>query len=230
MRNFWYPECSQQDAGAEVLINLIDWIFEHKRFLGLVFLVIFTLILTTLGNSINFYSKPETFENILIEAHGSLIELIFIGIIFSLYNHKAEKSKNAFQLENLLLSQLNAPKTNFEVYRTQQIIKQILSNGNRRISLDGHYIRGFKLISTDLPLSSFVNADLSNSHFEDNFLVQCRFDEANLEGANFYNCNLEYCSFEGTDLNNTSFFNCEGINNETFERAKPGCKIHISDS
>lgn len=141
-------------------------------------------------------SNPEFVENLLVEAHGVLGDLVIFGVILTIYdtyrNTQEEKKRKEIERE-VKIERLIEEIDDYKGWFADEAKFRIIGNIKRlhRIDslnlliLENCYLKNCRLNLMNFKLCVFSNSDLSNSNFD---------------GTKFYNCN-----FKGTSLSNCFF-------------------------
>lgn len=190
---------------------------------------------TTLG----LYNK-DFFQNILVNAHNSAIDILLISIILYWFEQRKKKYDD---LKNTIqeLEYLKYYKGDDISFRYFGRLKKIYDMGKNQIDLpeaqlNSIDIKEINLIKSNLIASNFKNTKISNCSFTECNLeaaqfIDCKvisknmiiFDKCNLKRANFYkaqlkgidfkSCQLMDAKFDQADLGSADFRNvdCKGI-------------------
>lgn len=169
----------------------------------------------------NFYCDSGVLNNILVEIHGSLIELFVLGIGLFFITKKIEERLEA---KNYIdkINDLNSIKS--KDYKKQIILNLRKLNRMKlsRFSLEEidfskENLKGMNLHISNLKLCNFYESNLKNVNFSLVNLHLANFKRADLENANFQyavanvtyfiDCNLVNVNFSNTDLSEAIFIN-----------------------
>ncbi|MFJ4442511.1 pentapeptide repeat-containing protein [Pseudomonas sp. NPDC089422] len=183
------------------------------------------------------YSK-DFFENVLVEAHGTLIDLIVVGLV--LYWFEQRNTKKEEITKNLeLLKDLRFYQSEGAPYKTFGTIRRLLSLNETSLNLSESNlskltITSFNftkcrlhatlLIDTTLKNVEFSNclcdgiilagATLQNTTFAQCSLRRAKFNNAKLNGIDFTTCEIQDANFTNSTLRSSNFKNidCLGVN------------------
>jgi len=133
-------------------------------------------------------------NNIIVEAHGLLFDLIVLGVLISIFESKREKEE-AIERDNNLIDDLRGWRNEEGTRRTVGAIKRLASKDAPCLMLTNCYLKEANLNGVILKEANFQGAVLEGA------LLIC----ANLEGAIFVGANLQgacltHAKLEGTDF------------------------------
>ena len=133
-------------------------------------------------------------NNIIVEAHGLLFDLIVLGVLISIFESKREKEE-AIERDNNLIDDLRGWRNEEGTRRTVGAIKRLASKDAPFLMLTNCYLKEANLNGVILKEANFQGAVLEGA------LLIC----ANLEGAIFVGANLQgacltHAKLEGTDF------------------------------
>ncbi|SFT22519.1 Pentapeptide repeat-containing protein [Acinetobacter bohemicus] len=207
-----------------------DLRMKHTLLILLTFCFIVFLI-TAFWNQVSSTILPNTtmglydkdfFQNMLINAHGSAIDILLISII--LYWFEQRKKKNE-DIKDIIqeLAYLKHYKGDDISYRYFGRLKKIHDMGENQVDLPSAQIynidiKEINLINSNLIAANFKNSIISNSSFkkcnlEATQFIDCKiiskntviFEECNLIRANFYKAQLKGIDFRSCQLTNAKF-------------------------
>ena len=153
----------------------------------------------------------KDYKDVLIEAHGLLLDVLLFGIILTIYDLKRNRREKIVKLFEELDDYRN---WNDEIAkrRVLGIIKRLQKLGISKIRMDNLYLEGVDLNGIDLSGSSFYNTNLSSAHLLNSKLNDCDFSFSFLNDTNFARSDLRRSNFSGAELENA----CLGLCNLTF--------------
>lgn len=177
-----------------------------------------TLDQTTWG----LYSR-EFFENVLVEAHGAIIDLFVVSIVLYWFEKRREAADTIKSHTNTL-SDLKFYRGPDASYRILGQIKRLLELGVASFqlpeaALDNVEISDITLKDSNLRAANFSNTTLTRVVFEN-----CACDAAVFTGArfrnvtlrnvklrrvNFQDANLNGCDFTGSEIQRANFTNAD---------------------
>lgn len=179
--------------------------------------------------SAEYYSDPDFYAGILVEAHGMLLDMVVVGIFLLLIdnfrNAKAETSKNKELIEDLRywksdeasyrirggilrLNKLGVTGIDLEGCHLKEIDLQSISlRGSKLFSADfgGADIRRVDISECNLKGAYFGDSDCRSTSFEKSFLHRTRCRRANMTAACFTGALLEKTEFFDTNLQSADF-------------------------
>lgn len=181
--------------------------------------------------NLGLYNHPGFWENVLVESHGMLLDLLILGVfIFWLQRRAAKKQekKNRIQRYKEELDDYRGWTENEAAYRVAGIIRRLKKEGVENIDFKGLHLGRcskeiikeayqkkhiFKFLSGagDLTESNFPemmmmygnakNLDLSFSNLERAWLT-----DSDLEGIQLIETNLQKANLHGTSLKNADLW------------------------
>lgn len=183
------------------------------------------------------YSR-EFFENVLVEAHGAIIDLLVIGVVLYWFEHRRDTLVQIRHHQELLadLRSYRAPDSSF---RTLGTVKRLLELGAKELHLSELSfaelnIDGLNLQNCNLHGANFANSRLSRVLIENcscdaaifvgtkfehmsmlnSSFMRAKFHDAVLKGANFRSCQVEGADFKNANLRSSNFgqVDCRGAN------------------
>lgn len=197
------------------LKELIEKIAAKPILASLLVFSIFSIIIVVFSLFKYGYNE-KFFENIVIEAHGMLFDILIIGIfIFAL--HKIGEKRLKRELD---VKRYQEEIRDFSYWDEKEAIFRIVGNirrlnrlGITRIDLSDCYLEKanlsyFNLERSDLSRSNLCNADLIEANLKNTVLI-----DANLEGAKLYDANLEMAT-----LWNAKLIKAEGLTLEQLSK------------
>lgn len=168
--------------------------------------------------SLGLYSK-EFLENILIEAHGMVFDILVIGVIVVWLDTRRTKHKEVMSMQNNLsdLAYLDLPEVN---HRKAGMLKRLHNAGVTSLNIDSLILKSIKLKgimldSSNLKKSNFSKSEIHTCHFKNTHLEQANFSssliknsifsECKLKKANFIKANIQGVDFSKSDLERVKF-------------------------
>lgn len=184
------------------------------------------------------YTQADVWENILVEAHGMLLDILVFGILILWLNRKVEiRLENKRYIDEI--DDFRGWNSDEAAYRIRGSIKRLNKNGITAIdlfdcNLSGIDLTYFDLTGARLMRAKLINATLINTKFNRAALSDADLTMANLMGAelrkakalgaNFDGANIEGANLTEADLSyaiiiNANFTNAT-LSNVRFEGAK----------
>ncbi len=229
--NKWYS--------VNFIIKKIRWGFSAENPISTwLWVLLGAIILIPLVSlSLRIYDK-EGIENILIEAHGMLFDIIVLGIIFGIVNRKTRRIQDIKRYKEEL-DDYRGWDDKEARFRIVGIIKRLAKVNVKKIDLIKCYLEGAEFTYLKLHKSDLSEANLSNTYFwyadftKSRFILtnfhkthinESLFCEANLHcvdfteavllNTNFMKANLVDVNFTNANLNNADFAeaNCTKAN------------------
>ncbi|HIF9311886.1 TPA: pentapeptide repeat-containing protein [Photobacterium damselae] len=192
---------------------------------------------TTLG----LYNK-DFWENVLVEAHGMVFDILIIGVIVVWLDTRRTTFKEKKSMLNELsdMSYLDLPEVNhrkvgimhrlnklgIESFNIDElIIAEVRVNG---LIVDASTLNNLKVMRSSISGTHFtetalLRADFSNTHIKSTKFLNCEmkkavFIKARAHGVDYSNSNLERAKFMDADLQNAIFKGCN-LREVNFENA-----------
>jgi uncharacterized protein YjbI with pentapeptide repeats len=182
------------------------------------------------------YSR-EFFENVLVEAHGAVIDLLFVGVVLYWFERRRDYHESVAQLQEDL-TDLRLYRAPDAPYRTLGTIRRLLNlkvNALHlsELNLDHVEVRDLHLVDCELHATKFIDSKLHNVRFDrckcdaaifagaslehvhmtDCSLRRAKFQNATLKGMDFRSCQLQVADFTNANLRSADFrgVDCKGI-------------------
>lgn len=178
--------------------------------------------------SLGLYNDPGFWENVLVESHGMLLDLIIIGVfIFWLQKRTADIREKGRLIQRYQeeLNDYRGWKEQEAGYRVAGIIKRLQNLGVKDIKLDHLHLGKCSRDILDWALNSEAHiislqgaglamADLKNANLESADLRGTSLWKAKLEGANLRKADLQGATLKEANLSgaNLSGANLKGVN------------------
>lgn len=171
---------------------------------------------------IGLYSK-EFWENLLVEAHGMVIELFIVGVLVISLDSRREKHNEIARLKEDLndYAMLDFPEINVKkqghlkrlhdagIY-TINIQNLILNELHlNKIKITDSKMIGLKIISGSLSNSSFLDVMMRSSNFEKSVIKNTNFEKCNLYKAKFKDSRCRGMSLRNSSVVSVDFTNCD---------------------
>lgn len=190
------------------------WFIENKAafflcaafFVGLIILIIDSLT----GDLFNL----SFWNNVLVEAHGMLMDIVLFGIILTLYERLTDKHREIERLHEEIddYRGWNEPEA---MYRIVGCIKRLnkkgvtdinltdcfLNGANLRgVNFNGAILIGLDFRGADLSYANLEKSDLSNANLEGVKLISTNLKDATLLSTNLNGANLDKAKLQGANL------------------------------
>ena len=166
--------------------------------LGILSILIFTL-------SFPFYRDDMElfYENILIEAHGMLFDLLIIGILLVWLNKNGEKQ--------LRIKRYAEEIDDYRHWKSEEASFKIIGNIKRlnkdkitQIDLSNSYLRNANLNYVDLSGSNMNYVVLDEASMVNSMLSRVRFNQASLKGTKLNKADFRGAFLSGANCENAS--------------------------
>lgn len=192
------------------------------------------------NTSLGLYDR-EFFQNVLINAHGSAIDIFVISIILYWFEQRKKKSED---IEETIqeLQYLKYYKGEDISYRYFGRLKKLNDSGVKTIDLPEAQLANIDIQGITLLESNLIAANIKNTIISSSLFYKCNleaaqfvdskiktqnniiFDKCNLSRTNFYKaqlkgidfrtCEIKYAKFENANLMSADFrsVDCKGVN------------------
>jgi uncharacterized protein YjbI with pentapeptide repeats len=140
------------------------------------------------------------FEEVLVEVHGTLVDLLILGWLFLWLTRVAEKrqTKNRYRNE---IEDFLGWKSGEATYRLAGNIRRLNRLGvEDRFTLTEAHLRGASLATAVLRNSDLWGADLEGAVLRDSDISGSNFAGANLAGVDLENSCIDGCDMRGANL------------------------------
>lgn len=181
--------------------NKLENFISNEINIAIAVFVVCSLIVLSITGFWDLYDK-KFFENILVEAHGMLFDVLIIGIIILWLNKKREKKLEIKRYHDEI-DDFRFWKSDEAMYRIMGNIKRLQRLKVNKIDLQSCYLKNSLLFDITINNSNLSNVCLEGS---------------NCSGANFQECDLTGAVFLGGNFINTNF-KCSDLRNANFESA-----------
>lgn len=178
----------------------------------LVILSIIAIGITGFWDTVNSTVLPNTFwglydrdffENLLVEIHGAILDLLVIGIILYWFNKRKSERDNIKESKKILehLKYYCGSDASFRFYGA---IKHLASLGIHEVSIPEAKLNNLKIDELKLSSSNLVATDFTGS-----ILTKVELQDCNLEASRFIDATLKAVSFKSVKLNRSKFINAK---------------------
>ena len=157
---------------------------------------------------LDYKDEDFSFHDILVEFHGLIFDLFFLGIILALYeNYREKKDKTERYKEEI---------DDFRKWQSEEAKYKILGNvrrlydlGTTEFILNQCYLKNGDLTEYNFTNSSFAFANLEQACFTRSNLNNCTFVGSNCRKLFCVETMANNANFERVDLSNSTFTNCD---------------------
>lgn len=180
----------------------------------------------------------DFFENLLVEMHGSIFDLIVVGVILYWFQLKKEERGRLNRAKEDLES-LKFYYGKDSSFRFYSALRHLLSLGPKKVEIpeaDFNHLKiddlhlsdsnliatnfyksilsGVKLEFCDLEAANFIDSEIKKSTFIKTNLKRARFINAKLNGMNFKECDIRGANFKNAELKSANFrgVDCSQVN------------------
>lgn len=186
----------------------------------LIAFTVVTVSITGFWNYINEIVFPNSkwglydrdfFENLLVELHGGIIDLLIVSVLLFWFDSRRTKNEliNRLKSEISSLKYYYGPDASFKFYAK---LRYLLSLGVPDVSVPDGNMMGLKIESLSL-----TNSNLIAVNFSESTLIKVKFQKCDLEASQFKGSKLKHCEFQNVNLNRSKFIKAQlkGMNFET---------------
>lgn len=161
------------------------------------FTFMFTIIVVV-GLSRHFYDASFLRE-IVVEAHGLLMDILVFGI-FLLWLNKKKEDRMSIQKYHEEIDDFRGWESEAASRRIRGNIRRLNKKGFSQIDLGKCYLRGVDLREVNLRNAILRKVDLEKAQLEGADLRHADMEGANLKGANLQQAYLRGAGLQGVDL------------------------------
>jgi len=192
--------------------KLIDKFILNEVLIGLFIFLIVASIIIVPSFILGRYNNAEYLENLLLEAHGMLFDLLVIGV-FSTWLIK--RGQRRAQIHKYLdeIDDFRNWYSEEASYRILGSIKRLNKLKETKINLSNCHLAKINLKHVDLTGSELYQINLEHA-----FIEQGKFDSASLTESNLQACKLRWSSFKSARLGYANFCDCD-LRDSNFEGA-----------
>ena len=176
----------------------------------LAFLIFLAATLVVVPLSLPVYGEtPQTFfDNLLVEAHGFLFDLLIIGWFSVWLNRRAERRLRIRRYQEEIEDFLGWESIE-AMHRLTGDIRRLSREGVSQINLRQAYLQGAYLVDIELAGAALHGATLSsaklqNADFRGATMEKAQLELANATGADFHEANLRRANLTGAYLEDTN--------------------------
>lgn len=185
--------------------NFNLWTIKHPVKTAVCVFLCVALIAVYLSRG--FYSR-EFYQNVLVELHGLLMDLLVIGTVVLCIDLKRARANEINRLVEII--------EDFSVWHSDESAIRVFGAFNRLRkqgivpSLESHYLRNIHSRAANFSETNLSNSDLSSSSMPDGDFRFSRlrwtiFAGTALQGADFRGANLFEADMRGSDLTDANF-------------------------
>lgn len=193
--------------------KLYYWIIDRPVIISVIILLISLIVIREL--TLSFFGYNKTFwENILVEAHGMLLEVLVFGVLILWLNQKNERRRtiqgylNDIEFFRGWVSEEGVRRTTGNIHLLNIV-------GVSDIDLTYCYLKKAKLVYANLSKSNIseaileeinlFRADLSKARCIKSNMRGALLEESNLRGVIFKEADLTGANLAGADLSDANF-------------------------
>ncbi len=167
----------------------------------LLLFVTVALILLSIPTFKNDFEKY--YQNVLIEAHGIIFDLAFIGILILWLQKNGERQQRIRRYLDEI-DDFRFWKSEESAYRAMGNIKRLNRDKIYKIDLSHSFLQNTNLNYVNLSGSNLNSANLSHCYLISSNFSNARLNQANMEGCHMNNTNLSDAFLSGGNFSNAS--------------------------
>lgn len=184
--------------------DLANRILEDPILTSFTVLLFLTLIVGSLSLPFYLTNGLYFFEQVLVEAHGMLFDILIIGIFLFWLNANGQKRQ---RIRGYIdeIDDFRSWRSEESTYRTVGNIKKLNRYKINKLDLANCYLHKANLNHIDLSGSNLNSADLSEASLNMARMVGTRFNTTSLRQAILNQANLQNAFLSGANLENALF-------------------------
>lgn len=190
--------------------KFLGWITKLSTKAPLKLSILISIIALIVVVSISYwagdYSTPGYWQNVRVEAHGMLFDLLILGVFISWLNSLGEKRRRIERYREEIVDYLGwqeAPAT----YRIVGNIKRLNRENVSDINLHNANLEKANLLQANLEKATLTNARLKAANFNEAILMNADLSAANLRGARLIGAKLNRARLILSDLSDAKLIN-----------------------
>jgi BTB/POZ domain-containing protein KCTD9 len=167
-------------------------------FACLIVIILLTIFTTKTGYTSDFY------QNVLVEAHGMLFDILILGVLLFWMNTFSEKNREIQKLQDELTfyCEYNQPEATFHV---SKIIRQLNNLGIYKFNLVRIFLEEASMLGIFFEETAFIGNWLDKAFFNSGNFTECKFITCECRRTDFTEAELNLCSFIDSKLVFTDF-------------------------
>jgi len=146
------------------------------------------------------YSR-EFFENVLVEAHGTLLDLLVVGVVLFWFERRRERAES-IEEQKTTLADLRYYRGNDASYRVFGTVKRLQSYGISALPLAEAMLNDLEITEIQ-----FYESDLRATNFANSKLKACTFENCRAEAAIFVGARFNHITLKNVSLRRAKFNN-----------------------
>lgn len=183
--------------------KLTAWFIAKPIWAALLIFVPLLLIVDLL-----FFEWPKGLNDVLIEAHGVVFDLLVFGVILAAYDHLRQKQQNIKRYREEI-DDFRRWDEKEAMYRVVGNIRRLNREGVTKIDLSYCYLSGAMLKETDLSGANLSVANLKGANLSRATLTGANLSDANLSGADVRLANLAKVNISWANLSKAKLYRAD---------------------
>jgi BTB/POZ domain-containing protein KCTD9 len=203
----------KQNKLKRVLKKIWHNIINNKKFFWLLAFVIWGIVVFIIDFLKGKLSSKEHWDNVLVEMHGMLMDIVVFGLLITIYDEINERKNE----KKKLMEEIN----DFKNWGTDEAANRIIGSIKKlnRMQVYKIDISYGKVIAADLTYCKFNESTFSYSDFR-----KSSFDYTVMRGVDIGGSKFSYCRFLQTDMQQCNAYGAH------FEKAKfVNCLLGLSN-
>ncbi len=181
--------------------NAKDWLLKQPVRIAFIVFLLAAMLVGSL--SAKYYDGPFG-VNVLVEAHGMLLDILVIGVFILWLNQIGEK-KRTIQRYRDEIDDFRGWANKEAAYRIAGNIRRLNKLGVTDIDLSHSYLVNMELMQATLQKANLFDAklqgaNLNGANFQGANLYDARLQGAKLQGALLQRAKLQVAQLQGADL------------------------------
>lgn len=184
---------------SKQLRNQFTRIQEEPIYVSLIVLLLLSVIIISLSLTFYSYGDPEFYSQLLVEAHGMLLDIALIGILIYWLNQRGDKKR---RIRSYLdeIDDFRHWKSEEAAYRTVGNIKRLNRNGLNILDLSQCYLKHTNISELNLSFSNLNSTDLSECKMINSNVCHARFNQSNLSNSTLNESDFHNALLSGANL------------------------------
>jgi BTB/POZ domain-containing protein KCTD9 len=184
-------------------VSYVKKIPENPILTNSLLLLFVTLLLILLSIPVFKDDFEKYYQNVLIEAHGIIFDLAFIGILILWLQKNGERQTRIRRYLDEI-DDFRFWKSEESAYRAMGNIKRLNRDKIYKIDLSHSFLQNTNLNYVNLSGSNLNSANLSHCYLISSNFSNARLNQANMEGCHMNNTNLSDAFLSGGNFSNAS--------------------------
>lgn len=155
-----------------------------------------------------FFEWPKELNDVLIEAHGVIFDLLVFGVVLAAYDHLRQKQQNVKRYQEEI-DDFRGWDEKEAMYRIVGNFRRLNREGVSKIDLSYCYLSGARLNKVDLSGANLSGANLTRTNLSRANLTGADLSGANLSGADVTRAILAKVNISWANLSKAKLSNAD---------------------